>query len=154
MMNLHLGRYLLGALLVSLAGVTQASDGPTSFTATVNTQSISATEQLGIIRITANNKTQTCSIRGLITSAPDAYPITLTHTVVCQNGSFTTSDLAYPGYPDPQNPCVIPVTETINVVSGNRRYANVTGTATAIGTLNICDGQNSFTIGDGQLIGY
>lgn len=133
---------------------------------TVTTQSISPTEQVGTATILLekkNGKTKTlyAKLHGYIISQEPNQPVILNHDLeIYKDPEFkkfvgnlnSKGDIAIPT--GPMVYPILPVMETVNIVSGTKEYKNVSEESSIVvtGTLNVLTGQNQFDIVGGTLI--
>lgn len=123
----------------------KGDDDTLAFSAEVRTQSISATEQVGTFALDlGHGKTQACTIHGQIVGQTPAGAMLLQHTITCPTGTMTTNDTAY--ITGAVDQCTLNVFEQNLIVSGTKRFHGMTGSGTAVGTINVCTGQNAFTV--------
>lgn len=129
-----------------LVSTASADEESRPFTATVSTQSISPTVQVGTIELQiGHKKPNTCSIVGQIVGQdPATGALKLQHQVTCAHGTFSSSDTAVTTGMIDQ--CTLTVVEQNRIVSGTGNFKGVTGSGTATGTINVCTGQNSFSL--------
>lgn len=136
---------VLGAL--AAIGNVNAADTCYSITGRSDTQSMAdQIHQVGVARLDVGDAKLIGGISGTIVNYLDQSHVLLNHDIGFPGkGSIVTSgdQATITGVIDA---CRLAVTEIINYSYGTGIFANAAMTATATGSLNICNGQNAFKI--------
>lgn len=120
----------------------------------VHTTSLDQTTQLGTIELNTEIGALEGAILGHITGAnTSSIPVVtyLDHAVTFPGKAalFTHNDMGQLE-PIPNDACTFKATEQLNIVGGAGKFSGASGSGTAVGTVNICTGDNKFFI-SGQI---
>jgi len=138
---------IFGGAWLFLGAINPASADELTYLGHIQTTAISATEQVGTIKLTlGESKPEVCAILGRITQFPDFFatpivPMTLTHNIVCKASSLITHDtistppVVHVNRDGTVDPCRLDVIEENEIVSGTGRLNKFSGHGEAIGTI-------------------